>query len=170
MGSFGGLAEQMFELGEHLLDRVQVRGIGRQEDQPRAFLADGTAYLGPLVAAQIVHDDDIAGLKGRTQDLLHPYDHGLAIDGLIEHERCIDPIVTQRSDERHRAPVTVRNLGMEPLAHRCPAPQWGHVGFGPCLINEDEPAGIKSALILLPLRASPGDLRAKLFGGKHAFF
>lgn len=170
MGSFSGLSEQMFEFGEHLLDGVQVGGVGRQEDQLGACLADGAAYLGPFVAAQIVHHDDIAGLKGRTQNLLHPCNHALAVDRLIEHERRIDPIVTQRGDECHRTPVTVRNLGMQPLAHRCPAAQRGHVGFGPGLINKNQPPGIKPPLILLPLRASPGDLRAKLFGGKHAFF
>lgn len=121
MGSFSGLTEQVFELGEHLLDGVQIRGVGRQEDQLRACLADGASYLGAFVAAQIVHNDDVACLKSWTQNLLHPCEHAVTVDGLIEHERGIDPIVTQRGDERHRAPVTVRNLGIEPLAHWCPA-------------------------------------------------
>jgi hypothetical protein len=59
MRSFGGLSEQVFELGEHLLDGVQVWGVGRQEDQRRTCLADGATYLGAFVAAQSVFEKPI---------------------------------------------------------------------------------------------------------------
>ncbi len=35
-GSGSGLAEEMFEFGEDLFDRVEVQRIGRQEQQMRA--------------------------------------------------------------------------------------------------------------------------------------
>ena len=45
MGSFGGFAHQMFELGKDLLDGVQIGALGRQEQQARAnapdYVADG---------------------------------------------------------------------------------------------------------------------------------
>jgi hypothetical protein len=62
------------------------------------------------------------------------------------------------------------HFGMEPLADRRPPPQRRHVGLRPGLVDEDETRWIKPALIFLPLRPSPSDLRPELFGGQHAFF
>ena len=39
-GSFGGLSHQVLELGEDLLDRVEVGAVGRQEQEPGAHRAD----------------------------------------------------------------------------------------------------------------------------------
>ena len=60
-GSRGGFAQQVLELGEDLLDGVQVGRVFRQEEQLGAGCADGLANGFALVAAEIVHDDDVAG-------------------------------------------------------------------------------------------------------------
>ena len=39
-GPLGGVAQQLFELGERQFDRVQVRAVGRQEEQGRARAFD----------------------------------------------------------------------------------------------------------------------------------
>src|SRR3546814_4288817 len=66
--------------------------------------------------------------------------------------------------------MAIGHLGVQPLALGRPAPERGHVGLGPGLVDEDEMPGIKPPLILAPLRAPPCDLGAQLFGGKNAFF
>jgi hypothetical protein len=66
--------------------------------------------------------------------------------------------------------VTVRDFGCEPGAARRPAPQGGHVGLGPGLVDEDQALRIDLALILLPLRAPAGDVRTVAFAGDDAFF
>jgi hypothetical protein len=66
--------------------------------------------------------------------------------------------------------MAIRHLGVEPLADRCPAPQRSHVGLGPGFVDKNEASGVRPALILLPLLASPGHLGPQLFGGKNAFF
>ena len=170
LGALGSLAQQVFELCEDLLDRVEVGAVGRQEQEARAFGPDRGPDGGLFVAGEIIQDDDIAWLERRTELLLDPLREGRAIDRLIEDERGIDPVAAQSSDEGHGFPVAIRHLGMEPLAFGCPAPQWGHVGFGPCLVHEDEPGSVRLPLILLPLLAPSGDLGPQLFGGKHAFF
>jgi hypothetical protein len=53
-------AQVVFELGGEPLDRVEVGGAFRQEEQFRAGLADGWAHRAVLVAAKIVHHHDIA--------------------------------------------------------------------------------------------------------------
>ena len=49
------------ELGEELLDGVEVRGVFRQEERLGARRADKLAHGFAFVASEIVHDDDIAG-------------------------------------------------------------------------------------------------------------
>lgn len=49
-----------FQIGECLLDRVEVGVVGREEQEPGADALDGGAYGGRLVARQIVHHDDVA--------------------------------------------------------------------------------------------------------------
>src|SRR5258708_22354576 len=66
--------------------------------------------------------------------------------------------------------MAVRDFGCEPGAARGPAPQGGHVGLGPGLIDEDQTLRINLALILLPLRAPAGDVRTDAFAGDYAFF
>ena len=63
-GALGGLAEQGLELGEDLLDGIEVGAVGRQEDQMCAGLSQGLSHGLALVAAQVVHDDDVAGREG----------------------------------------------------------------------------------------------------------
>ena len=59
-----GEAHPVFDLGEGLLDRIEVWGIGRQEPQPCPGDADDLADGLGLVAAEIVHDDNVAGAQG----------------------------------------------------------------------------------------------------------
>jgi hypothetical protein len=51
-----------------------------------------------------------------------------------------------------------------------PAPQGGHVGLDPGLIDEDEPARIKSGLPGSPTLAPTRDVGASLFEGEQCFF
>lgn len=170
MGTLGGFAHQVLELGEDLLDRIQVGTVGRQEQQLGAGATDRRADGGPFVAAQIIHDDDVAGRERRHEALLDIVGEALAIDRLIEHARRVDPVAAQRREEGHRAPMTVGHLGMEPFANGRPAAQRRHVGLRPGFVDEDEAGWIKPALILLPLFAPPCDRGPELFGGQHAFF
>jgi hypothetical protein len=78
--------------------------------------------------------------------------------------------VTQRGQEGQRLPLAERGLGDQLVAAPGPAPDRGHVGLGPGFVDEDQPLGIKSPLIFLPLLAPPGDLGTILLGREQAFF
>ena len=60
----------MLELGEELLDRVEVGAVGRQKEHVGTRLADGASRRLAFVAAEIVEDDDIAFGECRSQYLL----------------------------------------------------------------------------------------------------
>jgi len=169
-GSLSGFAEEQLELGEDLLDRVQIGRIGRQEEELRADRPDGRANGCALVASQIVHDDDVAGLERRHEELLDPGGEALAVDWSIEDARRIDPIMPQSGQEGERTPFTERCSGDQLLPTRRPAPDRRHVRLRPGLIDEDEAARVKPTLILLPLCPPSRDLRPQLLDGEQRFF
>lgn len=170
MCSFGGFSHEMLELGKDLLDGVQVRAVGWQEQEPCADVADCATDGGSFVAAQVVHDHNIASRERWDEALLDIIEEAIAIDRLIQHTGRVDPVTAQGGEEGHGFPVAVRGLGVKPLTLGCPAPQGSHVGLCPGFVNEDEPRWIKPPLIFLPLRAPSCDLGPKLFGGQYAFF
>ena len=169
-GSFCGFPEQVFQLGEDLLDRIEVWAVGRQEQQARASGPDYVPDSGLLVAGQVVEDDDVAGRERGAELLFDPLGEAVAIDRLIEDEGCVDPVAAQGGDEGHRLPVAIGHFCVKPLTVGRPTPQRCHVGLGPGLIDEHETCRIRSPLILLPLLPSSGDLRPQLLCGKNAFF
>ena len=170
MGALGGLAHKVFELGEHLLDRVQIRRVGRQEEELGADRSQGGAYGSTLVAAEVVHDDDVSVLECRDEALLDVGKEAAAIDRSVEDARCRDPVVSKCRQEGHGGPATVRHFCVERLAASVPAASAGHVGLGPSLVDEDQAPGIDARLVLLPPGATPGDIRPILLAGEHGFF
>ncbi len=169
-GPFGRVPQQRFELGEDLFNRVEIRGVGRQEAQRGPHPFDGGAHGRTLVAAQIVHDDDSAGGEGWQQTLFDIGQKAGAVERAIEDTRSGNPVVAQRGHEGQRVPVPVRAGRAQPLASGTAAMRAGHVGLGPGLIQEHKPARIKLALPALPPAAAAHDVRAVLLGGHQTFF
>jgi hypothetical protein len=55
-------------------------------------------------------------------------------------------VAAQSAEEGQRAPVTVRREAPHPGALRPPSAQRGHAGLDPCLVDEDQAAGIEAGL------------------------
>jgi hypothetical protein len=67
--------------------------------------------------------------------------------------------------------MTTWHFGFDALAAWRPAaPQRGHVGFCPGLVNEHQPGGIDPIPILGPLRPPAGDIGTILLGGNQRLF
>src|SRR5262249_1410457 len=168
--SGGAFAQQVLEFGEDLFDRVQVGGVFWQEDELGAGRAGESAHGFALVAAEIVHDDDVAWLQGGDEDALDISSEVLAIDWTIKDPWGVNPVMAQGDQESRGLPVAVRDLGIEPLATRRPSPQGRHVGLGPGLVDEDRTLRVNWVLIVGPLRPPPGNVRTIAFAGDDAFF
>ena len=160
----------MFELCEDLFDRVEIGAIGRQEDQMGAGGSDRGAHRLTLVASEVVHHNDIAFGQCRDQYLLDIDQEAFGVDRAIKHPRRCDPIVAQRSQERHGLPVAERDFGPQPLAFGRPSTQRRHVGLGPRLVDEHQSGGINLVLVGLPSRPLAGDVGPILLAGQHGFF
>jgi hypothetical protein len=74
-------SHEVFEFGEDLLDRIEVRAIGRQEDAVGASGADSLASRFSFVAAIVVENKDLARCEGRGQHVLDVQREELTIDG-----------------------------------------------------------------------------------------
>ena len=131
---------------------------------------DGATDGLSLVAAEVVHDDDVAGFKRRHENLLDISKEALAVDRAVENEGGVDPVVSQRCEEGQRSPVPMRHLGEQLVSSRSPAAKARHVGLGPGLVDDDQPRWIKPALMHLPAQAPSCDVGAILFGGEQSFF
>lgn len=159
----------MFELGNDLLDRVEIGVIGWKKEEPCACSpdrgADGLAFVG----AGIVEDDKSPLFKRRDGNLFDREQERLAVDRTIDDPWRIDPVVAQGSKEGHCRPVPIRDLGLEPFSAQTPAAQWRDVRLGPGLIDEGKPFGIDLILIFLPACPLANGIRPVLLAWQYTF-
>ena len=123
-----------------------------------------------LVAAEIVHDDDVAGAERRHQKLFDISAKAEPIDRPVEDAGRIDAVAAQGRQEGQSAPASVRHLGDQPGATSTTPVTARHVGLGPSLVDEDQALGVKPALMLLPPSPPARDVGAVLLAGVQAFF
>lgn len=120
--------------------------------------------------AEIVHDDDIAGLEHRHELLLDICTEARPIDRSIEDARSGQAVASKRPEECQCAPVAVRGKAVQALAFCAPAIEWGHVGLDPGFIDEDQSIGIKARLKAVPASPAAGDVGTGLLKGEQRFF
>mgnify|MGYP006932284070 CR=1 FL=1 len=87
-----GHSHPVLDLGECLLDGVEVWRVGRQVPQTGASCANGAADLDRFVAAQIVHDDDVPGANGVEQLLFDPGTEARTVNRPVENAWRDDPV------------------------------------------------------------------------------
>lgn len=158
-GTWRGFTHEVLELCEDLFDWIKIGAVGGQKDEMRPDLSDGCPYGFALVGAEIVEDDNIALGKRWNKHLLDIGGEDVAVDRPIDHPRGVDAVMAQRGDECQRFPMPMWHTGFKPLAARAPTSQGCHVGFDPCLIEENETFWINPVLIGLPTGSFASDIR-----------
>ena len=123
-----------------------------------------------LVASKIVENNDVALAQGWQEKVLNIGAEAFAIDRSVEDAGCRELVMAERAEEREGAPVTVRREAAQAGAFGPPAPQRGHVGLDPGLIDEDEPARVEPGLPGSPAPAPTRDVGASLFEGEQCSF
>jgi len=160
----------VFDLGESLLDRVEVGAVWRQKPEPRTCRFDGGTYRPGLMATEIVHDDDVARFEGLNELLFNIGQKARAVDWAIKDARGGHLVATERRQKRHGAPMAMRSITAQASAFRPPAADRCHIGLDPRLINEDQTFGIKPGLPRLPTPTAAGNIRSCLFKSEQSFF
>ena len=74
----------MFELGEDLLDGVEIGTVSWQEDEMRPGFSDGVSSGFAFVRAKIVQDDDVTPGERRDEHLLDVEGEDVAVDRPVD--------------------------------------------------------------------------------------
>ena len=147
-----------------------LEGAHSQEQQARAGGFDQGASAGPLVAGQVVHDDDVAGEQFGDEHLLDIGLEGVAVDRAGQDEGRDHAAHGQGADEGGRLPVAVREAHAQPLTLRAATVGAGHVGLGPGLVDEHQPFGIEVDLPVEPVLSALQNVGAVLLGRVPGLF
>jgi len=166
----GDLAQDSLELGEHLLDRVEVGTICGKVDQNCTACFDGFLHVGDLVNRDIVHEHDVTSFQRGSQDLFDIGAKGFSVHCTFEHERCGHAVVPQRGNESGGLPVAVQDLVNQTLSTRGAPIKTGDIARDAGLIDENQPLWIKPWLSPSQGSAIGRDVRSILLGGVQAFF
>ena len=122
-GSLLSDAHPVLDLGKSLFDRIEIGRAWRQEPEPCAGRPDHLPDGGRLVRAEIVHDDDVAGLEHRHELLLDPGAEAVTVDRPIEDARGRQPVPAQRAEKGQRLPVAMRGKAAQAFAFEAPSAQ-----------------------------------------------
>src|SRR5579885_2459291 len=160
----------MLGVGEDLLDGVEVWGVFGEEEELGAGRADGQAHRPPLVAAEVIHHDDVAWPQARDEDLLDIETEPLAVDRAVEQPRRLEAIATEGGEKGHGLPASLGHLRAQPLAAWTPASQRRHIGLGPGLVAEAEPGRVDPVLVGFPMRPPPRNVWTMLLAGDQRLF
>ena len=141
-GSGGDLSQERFELGEGLLDGIEIGAIGRQVDEHSAARLDRLAYAGDFMAREIVHDDDVAWRQRRSEDLIDIGEEHDAIHGAVDNKRGGKAGGSQSRNKGGGLPMTVRDCRDHTLPAWSTPVATSHIGCCPSLVNEDQALGV----------------------------
>src|SRR3954470_20664989 len=164
------LPEQSLELGEELLDWIEIRGLGRQVKHTGPGRPDRLFDPGDLVKGEIVHRDHVARLQRRCQHLLDVGAEHRTGHRPIEHKRRDDAARPQARHDGRGLPMTRRHRIDQALASWTPAGEAGHRCGGGGLVDEDEALAIHVTLPHPPAAAVPGHVGPILLGRSQALF
>ena len=125
------LRKQGLHFGEGLLDRIEVGRVGGQEEELGFGGADRGANGAALMAAEVVHDDNVARREDRHENLLDISAEAHAIDRSVDDAGRGEPVATQRRQKGEGPPFAEGRFGDEALTSGASAVGARHVGFGP---------------------------------------
>lgn len=164
--AFGGLARQGLEFGEEFLDGIEVWRIRRQMDEPGTSRFDGAGHAGDFVAAQVVGDDEVAGLERWAQELFHVGEKHHSVHRPIGGHGRGQLVVPRSGDEGRGLPVPVGNRRDTASASICSsmAPRRA------CLVEEHQMSDVERGLILSPFKPRLLHVWPLLLAGVKSFF
>ena len=164
-GALGGFAQQRFELTERLLDGVEIGRVLGEVEERRSDSFDGFGNTVDFVSGDIVHDDDIAGLKGGRETLFDIGEEDFSVHRPFDNEGSDHFVVAQARDEGEGFPMSVRRVVDQSIAAWAASPGSHHGGGDGRLIEKHQCRRIHQMLLADPTSARPGHIGAVLLAG-----
>jgi len=162
--------EQGFDFGEHLLDGVEVRTVGRKIEQLHSGTLEALADTGDFMGWQIVDDDDAARLHLGNEAFFEPLLEDHAGHGTRQQLRGEDGVMGQAGQERRRHPVAMRRLADKFLALLAPTVRPRHCRIGAGFIDEYQRREVQVGLCSPPEGPRQRNVRPVLLRRKDRFF
>ena len=163
-GSFGGGSQQPLELGERVLDGIEVGTVRRQIEVVDPAAVEGRPYTRRLVRRQVVENDQVARSRLLGEDLFDVGGECVRIHGPVQHHRGNEPFGRQAAHEGGGFPVAVRHEIDQSLALWGVTVEPGHGRGEPGFVQEYQTLGLPFDDGVRPLLASFLDVRALLLG------
>lgn len=141
-GTRSDTPEMSLEFGKRHLNRVQVRAVGGQKQEPASGLFQAVCGSGAFVRGQIIQYDNIAGVQRRCQLRLD-----INLESGLVHRPVQDPwrdhlILAQAGNEGLCLPVPKRRGILQALALDGAATQAMKLCIDGGFINEDQPVQV----------------------------
>ena len=131
-------SKQGFDFGEHQLDGVKVRAVGREIEQLHPCAFEALADARDFMSWQIVDDDDAARFHLRDEAFFQPLLEDHAGHGTRQQLRGEDGIVGQAGQECRCHPVTMRRFADKFLALLAPTVRPRHCRVGAGFVDEHQ--------------------------------
>src|ERR1700730_14832180 len=114
------------------------------------------------MAAEIVHDDDVAGFEHWNEQLFNIGAEAFAVDRAVEDARRRELVATQSAEEGQRSPVAMRRKAPQSMPLRPPSGKRGHAGLDPGLVDKHQMPWIETCLPCPPAPPPAGHVGADL--------
>src|SRR5207342_164125 len=158
------LAQQLFEFGEGHLDRIEIRAVGRQEQEARAGVGDEALRLFVLMARQVVEDHRVTLAQNGDEDLRDIGEETLGVDRPLEHEGRNQSLAGEAGKKRRCLPMPVRRMAEGTCADVGPGVTTRHRCRRPSFVEENWPA-VEALLYASPHFPTLSDVGTILFAG-----
>ena len=169
MATAGG-ADDGLQLREAELDRVEIRTVRGQIPEGRVGALDGVANAVDLVRAEVIYDDDVAGLQRRHQDLFDVGQEADAVDRAIEdawRSQAGDP---DRLEKCAGLPPRTWRVIVDAGPAQGPAVPSEEIGGDASFIEKHKAGRVPGRRPSLPRHARGRDVRPIVFGRAYRFF
>jgi hypothetical protein len=169
-GPLRELSKKGFDFAERHFNRVKVRRVLRQIPHHCTSCFDRVLHARNLVRRKVIHHHDVVALEHRSQTLLNIGQEDFPVHWPINDHRRHHLIMTQGGYERHRLPLSLRNVTDQARAARAASPEMDHIGASRSLIEEYQSGRIEKPLLPYPAPPRASHIRAMLLRRPQAFF
>ena len=161
------------ELGECLLDGIEIGAVGRQEQEPAFVALEGSCGGRAAVRREVIEDDDGSRLErgsklGRNIDV-----EDFAVHCAFDHPGRDDAVAGQTGDEGLGIPFAEWSGAVEPFSDRRPAPEPGEAGLHGSFVDEHQTVRLATHARLAagdPFKARGANIGTLTLGCDQAFF
>ena len=155
----------LFDFGPHHLDRIEIGTVGRQEEQLCSAFFDQVPSLLITMSTEIIADDQIAWLQGRTKDLSDIFSEDQRVCRAFNYQASRLAVETDRAQHCRSVPLSAWGMVMKSGTSACSSPQSCQIGLRARFIQENQPLAGPLLLGFSPKTPFFLQINAILFAG-----